>query len=98
MRLVVGLGNPGQKYEGSRHNVGFRVVDELHRAEGLPDWRDKFAGAFAQASGLAVLKPMTMMNLSGRSVQPAAAFLKAAPGDVVVVHDELDLPFGEVRV
>jgi PTH1 family peptidyl-tRNA hydrolase len=105
--LVVGLGNPGRKYEGNRHNVGFLVADELVRGLALPDYREKFSGVFTKgdvalggkaATDLVVLKPMTFMNLSGQSVQPAAAFLKVAPPDIVVVHDELDVPFGEVRV
>jgi peptidyl-tRNA hydrolase, PTH1 family len=100
--LVVGLGNPGRKYEGNRHNVGFMTVDELRRVEGLPDWREKFSGVFTKGAALGadlvLLKPLTFMNLSGQSVQPAAAFLKVAPAEIVVVHDELDLPFGDVRI
>jgi PTH1 family peptidyl-tRNA hydrolase len=96
--LVVGLGNPGRKYEGNRHNVGFMVADELARARALPDYREKFSGLFAKGDEVALLKPMVFMNLSGQSVQPAAAFLKVVPGEIVVVHDELDLAFGEVRV
>jgi PTH1 family peptidyl-tRNA hydrolase len=98
LHLVVGLGNPGRQYEGNRHNVGFMVVDELRTGESLVDYRDKFSGAFAKGDAVSVLKPMTFMNLSGESIQPAAAFLKVAPADIVVVHDELDLPFGDVRL
>jgi PTH1 family peptidyl-tRNA hydrolase len=96
--LVVGLGNPGRQYEGNRHNVGFMVVDELRRDAALVDYRDKWSGAFAKGADLAILKPMTFMNLSGESVQPAAAFLAIDPAHLVVVHDELDLPFGDVRL
>jgi len=100
--LLVGLGNPGKKYDGNRHNVGFMVVDELARAGGFPDFREKFSGVYAKGSfagqDVVVLKPMTYMNVSGDCVQPAAAFHKIAPADVVVVHDELDVPFGDVRV
>jgi PTH1 family peptidyl-tRNA hydrolase len=96
--LVVGLGNPGRKYEGNRHNVGFMVADELVRGLGLPEFREKFSGVFTRGDDVVVLKPMTFMNLSGQSVQPAAAFLKVALAEMVVVHDELDVPFGEVRV
>lgn len=102
MLLLVGLGNPGRKYDGNRHNVGFMVVDELARQKGFADFREKFSGVFAKGAvageDVVALKPMTFMNLSGDSVQPAAAFHKIAPRDVVVVHDELDVPFGEVRV
>ncbi|HEX8793935.1 MAG TPA: aminoacyl-tRNA hydrolase [Polyangiaceae bacterium] len=102
MHLVVGLGNPGRQYEGTRHNVGFAVVSELRRAWGLPDWRSKFSGLWTQgewqghAAGL--LEPQTYMNNSGECVQPAAAFFRVAPGELVVVHDELDLPWGTVRL
>ena len=98
MPLVVGLGNPGKKYENNRHNVGFMVVDALRAKAGLPDFREKFSGVFTKGDACALLKPMTFMNLSGDSVQPAAAFLKVPPGEIVVVHDELDLPWKDVRL
>jgi PTH1 family peptidyl-tRNA hydrolase len=102
--LVVGLGNPGREHEGSRHNVGFMVVDALRRSEGWPDFRPKFSGSVTQGelsgtgAAVAILKPHTYMNLSGDSVQPAAAFLKVPSQNIVVVHDELDLPWREVRL
>jgi PTH1 family peptidyl-tRNA hydrolase len=74
------------------------VADALRAAEGVPDYREKFSGVFAKGDALSVLKPMTYMNLSGDSVQPCAAFLKVAPAEIVVVHDELDLPFGDIRL
>ena len=98
MYLVVGLGNPGRAYEGHRHNAGFMVAEDLRRAEGLPDFREKFAGVWTKGDAFAILKPMTFMNLSGDSVQPASAFLKVIPAEIVVIHDELDVPFGEVRL
>jgi peptidyl-tRNA hydrolase, PTH1 family len=105
MYLVVGLGNPGKKYENNRHNVGFVAVDQIHRAAGdgpsFPELREKFSGVYAKSVGpddLALLKPMTFMNLSGDSVQPAAAFLKVEPAKIIVLHDEIDLPFGDVRI
>jgi PTH1 family peptidyl-tRNA hydrolase len=102
MILLVGLGNPGRKYERNRHNVGFLVADEVARANGLPEFREKFSGVFTKGTAwdadVVVLKPMTFMNDSGNCVQPAQTFHKVAVGDVVVVHDELDLPFGDVRV
>jgi PTH1 family peptidyl-tRNA hydrolase len=100
--LVVGLGNPGTKYAGNRHNVGFMVVDALVDRWSAPALRDKFKGEFAKTDfgdrDVVLLKPQTYMNLSGESVQPAMQFFKIALGRVVVVHDELDLPFGEVRI
>jgi PTH1 family peptidyl-tRNA hydrolase len=102
MLLVVGLGNPGPKYAAHRHNVGFMTVDELARRVGADPFRDKFSGQCARASiggqPAVLLKPMTFMNESGQSVQAAAAFFKVEPADVCVVHDELDLPFGAVRL
>ncbi|MDB4997273.1 MAG: Peptidyl-tRNA hydrolase [Myxococcaceae bacterium] len=99
MHLVVGLGNPGKKYENNRHNVGFVAVDQLHRTEpAFSDFKEKFSGVYAKTDDLALLKPMTFMNLSGDSLQPAAAFLKVEPANIIVLHDELDLPFGDVRI
>lgn len=102
MYLVVGLGNPGKKYAGNRHNVGFMAVERLRDERGLPAWREKFSGVFSRGSAfgddLMLLEPQTYMNLSGDSVQPAAAFVKVDPAHLVVLHDELDLPFGDVRL
>lgn len=102
MFLVVGLGNPGPKYQKTRHNVGFMVVDQLSERFGREPFRDKFSGQFAKASvdgqECGLLKPQTFMNLSGQSVQKAMAFFKIEPAQLIVLHDELDLPFGTVRV
>ena len=98
MHLVVGLGNPGKKYAGNRHNVGFMAVDRLADDRRLPEWREKFSGVYSRGDDVMVLKPMTFMNVSGDSVQPAAAFVKVDPAHVLVLHDELDLPFGDVRL
>lgn len=102
MILVVGLGNPGPRYAETRHNVGAMVVERaVERAGGGP-WREKFSARVApfscDGSPLLALLPQTYMNESGRSVQPCAAFYKVEPGSVVVVHDELDLPLGELRL
>jgi PTH1 family peptidyl-tRNA hydrolase len=102
MLLVVGLGNPGREYASHRHTVGFMAVDELARREKADAFREKFSAVYAKAeiggTPAILLKPMTYMNESGRSVQPAMAFFKVAPKDIIVLHDELDLPFGEVRL
>lgn len=101
MFLVAGLGNPGRGYADHRHNVGFMVVDRLAEM-GEASFRSKFSGEWSRVElrrqDLLLLKPMTYMNLSGDSVQPCAAFFKVRPPEVIVVHDELDLPFGEVRI
>ncbi|MGZ4290925.1 MAG: aminoacyl-tRNA hydrolase, partial [Gaiellaceae bacterium] len=92
--LVVGLGNPGREYAGNRHNVGQMVVDELARRHG-GSWRSKFSGRLAEirldGHSLALLKPETFMNESGRSVGAAMRFFKLDPDAVLVVHDEGDL-------
>jgi PTH1 family peptidyl-tRNA hydrolase len=106
VHLVVGLGNPGKKYQRTRHNVGFLVVEHLARTHGMPDFKEKFSGVWTKGEiavakdrhPVALLQPGTFMNLSGDCVQPAAAFLKVAPSSIVVVHDELDLPWKDVRL
>ncbi|MFI5307176.1 MAG: aminoacyl-tRNA hydrolase [Polyangiales bacterium] len=102
MHLIAGLGNPGVKYAGNRHNVGFMVVERFAQAHGAPAFRSRFAGSMSKASiegrEAVVLEPATFMNLSGQSVQQALHFFKLGLDDLVVVHDELDLPFGAVRI
>lgn len=101
MRLFVGLGNPGGQYERNRHNVGFMAVDAIAAAHGFGPWRAKFQGAVAEGrlglEKVLLLKPGTFMNLSGDAVRAAMTFYKLAPVEVVVFHDELDLPAGRVR-
>jgi PTH1 family peptidyl-tRNA hydrolase len=98
--LVVGLGNPGREYAGNRHNVGHMVVDELARRHG-GSWKGKFSGQLADVRiedhKVALLKPETFMNESGRSVQAAAAFFKLEPDAILVVHDESDLEPGRLQ-
>jgi len=102
MRLFAGLGNPGQKYRHNRHNIGFVVVDEIARRHGFSQWRKRFHGVTAEGQldgeRVILLRPETFMNDSGRAVAEAANFFKLAPGDVVVLHDELELPPAKVRV
>jgi peptidyl-tRNA hydrolase, PTH1 family len=100
--LIAGLGNPGRKYERNRHNIGFRVVDELVRRHDLGPLREKFGGQAASGAiagnRALVLKPMEFMNHSGFAVQRAAQFHGIAPEELVVVHDEIDLPFARLRL
>lgn len=98
MRLIVGLGNPGSEYAQTRHNIGFMVLDELARRMGQMGWRDKFGGRLLQREDLVLLEPQEYMNLSGQAVQRTQAFYKIAPAATIVVHDEIDLPFGKLRV
>ena len=101
MRLVVGLGNPGAQYSNNRHNAGFMVVDKLHDRGLGSEWREKYVGLAARAvlagHEVTLLKPQTFMNLSGRSVQRALQQLGCKLAEILVVHDDLELPFGEVR-
>ena len=102
MLLIAGLGNPGQKYEKHRHNVGFMAVDAIHRHESFSPWKVKFHGLVAEGNlggeKALLIKPTTFMNDSGVAVGEAARFYKVDPADVVVLYDELDLPPGKVRV
>lgn len=102
MILIVGLGNPGDKYAGNRHNIGFMAVDAIAREYGFPAFRAKFQGQISEGKidgqKVALLKPQTYMNNSGQSVAAAAKFFKIAPDGIIVFHDELDLESGKLRV
>ncbi|MEC7962005.1 MAG: aminoacyl-tRNA hydrolase [Pseudomonadota bacterium] len=102
MQLFVGLGNPGAKYAGNRHNIGFMALDEIARDHGFAPWRSKFQGQVSEGrlgrERVILLKPETFMNLSGQSVGEAMRFYKLTSDDVVVFHDELDLAPGKCRV
>ncbi len=102
MLLVVGLGNPGEKYTRNRHNIGFMAADEIVRRHNFSPWRVKFQGELSEGKiGLEktlILKPQTFMNESGRSVAEAVQFFKIAPEDIIILHDEIDLVPGKVRV
>jgi PTH1 family peptidyl-tRNA hydrolase len=103
MHLVVGLGNPGREYEGNRHNVGFRIVDQLAASGGASvAWQSKFGAEFhkGQLAGREVLlcKPMQFMNVSGQPVASVAGFFKIPPADTIVAYDDLDLPFGRLKL
>lgn len=102
MRLFVGLGNPGSKYAGNRHNIGFAIVDEIARRHGFAPWRRRFQGETAEGTldreRVILLKPLTYMNESGRSVVEAMQFFKLTEAEIVVFHDELDLPPGKLRI
>lgn len=102
MRLFVGLGNPGSKYEGNRHNIGFMVVDDIARRHGFSPWRRRFQGETSEGTldgeRVILLKPTTFMNESGRSVGEAAQFFKIGESDITVFHDEIELPPAKLRV
>ena len=102
MLLFVGLGNPGERYAGNRHNIGFMAVQALAKRHGIAPWRRRFQGVAVEGAlggeKVLLLLPGTYMNESGRAVAEAAQFYKIGLGDVVVFHDELDLPPGKLRV
>lgn len=102
MKLFVGLGNPGTKYAGNRHNIGFMALDRIAADHGFGPWKRGFQGLLAEGrlgpEKVTLIKPETFMNLSGQSVGEAMRFYKLTPADVVVFHDELDLAPGKCRV
>jgi PTH1 family peptidyl-tRNA hydrolase len=102
MRLLVGLGNPGPRYARNRHNIGFMAAEAIARRHRFPGFRSRFKGALAEAlvgdERVLLLKPQTFMNASGESVGEAARFFKLLPSDIIVIHDEIDLRPGKLRV
>src|SRR4051812_35507492 len=102
MLLFVGLGNPGAKHAGNRHNIGFMVVDAIAKRHGFPPWRRRFQGVATEGTiaqdKVLLLLPGTYMNESGRAVAEAQHFYKLPVGDIVVFHDEIELPPAKLRV
>lgn len=101
MKLIVGLGNPGEKYASVRHNLGFSVVEELSRKLGAADaWslENKFKAEVAKTSEVLLVKPQTFMNNSGLAVSLLASYYKVPAEDIILVHDDLDLPLGKIKV
>lgn len=102
MKCVIGLGNPGRKYEKTRHNVGFFVIDELIERHHLDFTKSKFKCDYAMedigGEKVLFIKPQTFMNLSGEGVRPLLDFYKIAVEDIVVIYDDLDLPTGKIRL
>lgn len=102
MKLIVGLGNPGEKYVGTRHNVGFEVVEKLARELGTTtaEWKfeKKHNALVAKAGEIILVKPQTFMNDSGTAVGGLLSYYKLTPADVWVIHDDMDLPMGKIRI
>ncbi len=103
MKIVAGLGNPGAEYAGTRHNIGFIVVDALAgKLLGKGSYKKSFSAFTArvefEGESLLLMKPQTYMNLSGDAVGEAVRYYKLAPSDVVVIHDDMDLPLGRIRI
>lgn len=102
MKCIVGLGNPGKKYEQTRHNIGFMVIDELYRRHSIKGDQEKFNCEYtiAHMAGERVLlvKPLTFMNLSGEGVRPLLDYYNVTPENTIVAYDDLDLPAGKIRL
>ena len=102
MKIIAGLGNPGVRYRWSRHNIGFQVVDQLaathHIAVDQKRFKALYGAGWIDSQKIILLKPMTFMNLSGEAVKRAVDFFKVEMEDVIVTHDDLDLPFGRLRI
>jgi PTH1 family peptidyl-tRNA hydrolase len=102
VKIIVGLGNPGERYARTRHNVGFRVVDEIAARWRLTEWQEKYDALVGdwrrRDERVLLVKPQTHMNLSGGAVRRIFRYLPATAADLVVVYDDLDLPFGRIRV
>lgn len=102
VKIIVGLGNPGQEYAATRHNIGFMVIDrlrrELHATETRKRFRAEIAEAFVDGEKLVLMKPQTYMNLSGIAAREAAQWYKASAEDILVVVDDIELPFGASRL
>ena len=102
MKIIAGLGNPGPKYAANRHNIGFMAVDALYRKHSFGAWSKKFKAEISEGEiageKVLLMKPQTFMNLSGEAVGEAMRFYKLGPGDIIAIHDELDLPAGKVKL
>ena len=102
MKVIAGLGNPGSEYETTKHNVGFMFIDALAAHLGVTEWRGMFDACVAEtrieAEKVLLVKPQTYMNDSGRAIGPLLAWYKLAPEDLIVVHDDMDIPAGTVRI
>lgn len=102
MKLVVGLGNPGARYEKTKHNVGFMVVDKICDEVEVTPWKDQFNGQVctftAKGEKIMLVKPQTFMNVSGECVGPLMRYYKIEPQDVFCIYDDMDLPVGKIRI
>jgi peptidyl-tRNA hydrolase, PTH1 family len=102
MQIIAGLGNPGAKYAGNRHNIGFMAVDAIQRLPGFSPWSKKFKAEISEGEiggeKVLLVKPQTYMNLSGEAVGEAMRFYKLTPANIVAIYDELDLPPGRARL
>ena len=102
MKMIVGLGNPGKEYELTRHNMGFMVIDYYAKLNNISDFKEKFNGLYTKVykdnEYFVLLKPLSYMNLSGTVIKKFASFYKIKPEDILIIHDDLDLPVGKIKI
>lgn len=102
MKIFVGLGNPGREYASTKHNVGFMLADRLARELSAPDWHESFraliAAAYVGGEKILLVKPQTFMNLSGEAVRPILDYYKVETEELIVAHDDMDIPLGTIRL
>ena len=98
MKLIVGLGNPGKEYVSTRHNIGFEIIDEIIKSKKINNKKKKFSGEYYQNDQLIFLKPSKYMNLSGEVVKDYVNYFKIKIEDIIVIHDDVDLEFGEIKL
>ena len=102
MKLIVGLGNPGREYENTRHNIGFICIDHYAITNNLESFKEKFNGAYTKFiynnEQVILLKPLSYMNLSGTVVKKYVDYFKINPNDILVIHDDLDMPTGKIKL
>ena len=102
MKMIVGLGNPGKEYESTRHNSGFMVIDSYAKKNNISSFKEKFNGLYVKVyqndEYFILLKPLSYMNLSGQVIKRFASFYKIKPEDILIIHDDLDLPVGKIKI
>jgi len=103
MTIIIGLGNPGEKYENTRHNIGFMVIDEFKRNNNFPDFKlnKKYKSFISQKNNILLVKPYTFMNNSGKAIKEITkhfATSKNFPNNLIVIHDDIDIPLGEIKI
>ena len=102
MKMIVGLGNPGKEYENTRHNAGFMILDTYAKEHNIDDFKKKFNGLYSSFvkndETVILLKPQSYMNLSGTVIKKFASFYKIKPENILVIHDDLDLPVGKIKI
>ena len=102
MKMIVGLGNPGDEYKNTRHNIGFMVIDSYAKKYNINDFKEKFNGLYSKVitndDSFVLLKPLSYMNLSGTVIKKFASFYKIKPNDIFVIQDDLDLPVGKIKI